>query len=348
MRRIWLVLLAATLLALNASAQTATSLQTSVSAKSQTSVSAGKSDVQAQSTTSANASQDTRAQSSNKGASAQTSGSASSSTSASAQAGHNSASLSSGTTVDAVLNSSLDAQKNKVGDQVVAHTTQDVKSNGQVIIPKGSKLIGHVTQAQARAKGESESTLGVVFDRAIPKHGPEMPVRLVIQALAAGQGAASSSLDDGGMMPPVSGMGSASGTGSAGASRSGGGLLGGAGSTVGATAGAATNTAGAVTSSAGQAVGATANTATSATAGATGAVTGPHAGAGASGVLNSASNGVIGLKGLALNAQGSNATQGSLIVSSTRNVHLDSGTQMLLRAEAQSQSPSSHAPSQKP
>jgi len=52
-------------------------------------------------------------------------------------------------------------------------------------------------------------------------------------------------------------------------------------------------------------------------------------------MLNSSSTGVIGLQGLSLNSEASNATQGSVIVSSTKNVHLDSGTRLLLRAQAQ-------------
>lgn len=324
MKRVWLVLLAGALFAWNASAQTSGSSQTSTSAKSKTSVSADKSGAQVQSDTSVTASQETKAsreQSDKKGSGAQ----ASSSTSASAQAGDSSASLAAGTTIDAVLLSLVDARRNKQGDQVVARATKDVKSNGEVVIPKGSKLIGHVTQAKARAKGQSESELGIVFDHAFLKNGQEMPVHVVIQALAAAQTATSASLSDSDLMSSTSGMGSATGSGRA--STSGGGLLSSAGSTVGAAAGAVTNTAGAVGNTVGGAADATANTAASAT--------GAVAGSNATGMLNSSSTGVIGLKGLSLNSQASNATQGALIVSSTRNVHLDSGTQLLLRAENQ-------------
>lgn len=330
MKRVWLVLLAGALFAWNASAQTSGSSQTSTSAKSKTSVSTDKSGAQVQSDTSVTTSQETKAsreQSDKKGSGAQasSSGSASSSTSASAQAGDSSASLAAGTTIDAVLSSPVDARRNKEGDQVVARATKDVKSNGEVVIPKGSKLIGHVTQAKARAKGQSESELGIVFDHALLKNGQEMPVHVVIQALAAAQTATSTSLGDSDLMSSTSGMGSAAGSGRA--SASGGGLLGAAGSTVGAAAGAVTNTAGAAGNTVGGAVDATANTAASAT--------GAVAGSNVAGMLNSSSTGAIGLKGLSLNSEASNATQGSLIVSSTRNVHLDSGTQLLLRAENQ-------------
>lgn len=295
MRRTWLVLLVGTLLAWNAAAQNPSKEQTDASAKSSTSASAQKSGAQA---------------------------SGSASTSASAQTGQNSISLSNGTTFEAALSSSLDARKNKEGDQVVARTTQAVKSDGNVVFPKGCKLIGHVTQAKARAKGESESALGIVFDKAILKHGQEVPINVVIQAVAAAQAAASAPLGEGDVMGSASGRGSAAGTGHA----SGGGLVGGAGSTVGAAAGTVTNTAGAVGSTAGAAVGSTVNTAASAA--------GSAGGGSAAGLLSSSNSGVIGLKGLTLNSEAANATQGSLITSSSKNVHLDSGTRMLLRAQS--------------
>ena len=255
-----------------------------------------------------------------KGSRTEASANASASTSATAQAGQNSASISSGTTFEAALDKPLDAKKNKEGDKVFAHTTQAVKQDGQVIIPKGSKLIGHVTQAKARAKGESESALGIVFDQAVLRNGQEIPVNLAIQAVASAQAAASSSLSEGDAFGTASGMGS-------GRASSSGGVLSSAGSTVGGTAGAVTNTAGTVGSTVGGTAGATANTAASAT--------GAAAGSNLAGSLTSSSTGVIGLQGLSLNSELSNATQGSLIVSSTKNVHLDSGTRMLLRVQGQ-------------
>ncbi|PYU35585.1 MAG: hypothetical protein DMG28_02485 [Acidobacteria bacterium] len=255
-----------------------------------------------------------------KGSRTEASANASASTSATAQAGQNSASISSGTTFEAALDKPLDAKKNKEGDKVFAHTTQAVKQDGQVIIPKGSKLVGHVTQAKARAKGESESALGIVFDQAVLRNGQEIPVNLAIQAVASAQAAASSSLSEGDAFGTASGMGS-------GRASSSGGVLSSAGSTVGGTAGAVTNTAGAVGSTVGGTAGATANTAASAT--------GAAAGSNLAGSLTSSSTGVIGLQGLSLNSELSNATQGSLIVSSTKNVHLDSGTRMLLRVQGQ-------------
>jgi hypothetical protein len=60
----------------------------------------------------------------------------------------------------------------------------------------------------------------------------------------------------------------------------------------------------------------------------------------AAGQLTSNSQGVFGLNGLNLNAASSNATQGSVITSAGKNIHLDSGTRMLLVAQAQAGSQS--------
>jgi hypothetical protein len=243
------------------------------------------------------------------------------SASASTQAGQNSATLSSGTTMNASLSQPVDAKKNKTGDQVTARTTQDVKSDGKVIIPKGSKLVGRVTDCKARGKDEKESALGLVFDKAILKHGEEIPLNVTIQALAAAQSAASASAgaDD---------FAAGAGAGAAGGARAaGGGALGGVRSTAGAATGAVTNTAANVGGAANGAVGSTVRAA----GGANGAVGGLNA----AGQLTSSSQGVFGLDGLNLNSSMVNNTQGSLITSSSKNVHLDGGTQLLLRSQGQ-------------
>src|SRR6266481_4202452 len=123
---------------------------------------------------------------------------ASSNTSAStsAKAGQSSSALSSGTAMNAALSQPVDAKKNKPGDQVTAKTTEATKSEGKVVIPRGSKLIGHVTECKQRSKEEKESALGIVFDKAVLKNGEEIPLNVTIRALAAAQSTASSSIGD--------------------------------------------------------------------------------------------------------------------------------------------------------
>jgi hypothetical protein len=302
------MIIAGTLVAMNAAAQTPTGAQAGASAEHKTTVSANQSGAQANSSTN---------------------------TSASGQARENSANLASGTEMQAALAQPVDAKKSKPGDSVTAKTTQAVKSDGQVIIPKGSRLVGHVTEAKARANGEAESALGIVFDKAILKNGQEVPLHASIQALAAAQSAASTSPADADLAG--SGMGSA-----AGSTRSaGGGVLGGASSTAGGAASTVTNTSANVAGAAAGTLDSTARAAGSATGSASGAVSGTSQGAVGGltsvGQFTSNSRGVFGLHGLNLSAAGSNSTEGSLITSAGKNVHLDSGTRMLLVAQGSAQ-----------
>jgi hypothetical protein len=69
---------------------------------------------------------------------------------------------------------------------------------------------------------------------------------------------------------------------------------------------------------------------------ATGATRGAAGGLNAAGELTSNSQGVFGLEGLNLNSATSSSTQGSLITSSSKNVHLDKGTKLLLLAQSTS------------
>jgi hypothetical protein len=288
------------LFCLGATAQAQTGAQAGAQSSSQTSVEAGKTQAQA-------------------------SGNASTTGSASAQNGQANGSLASGTAFNAALSSPIDSKKCKPGDAVTAHNTEPVKSDGKTVVPKGSKLVGHVTQASARAKGESESSLGILFDKAILKNGREIPLNAGIQAIASAESAASAASPDMGTMGSAGG--SAAGSGSAG----GRGALGGVTSTAGGAVGAVTNTAANVGGAAGGAV--------NSTAGAGGSIAGASKGAAgglnAAGQLTSNSQGVFGLNGLNLTTAASNATQGSVITSAGTNVHLDSGTRMLLVSQAQ-------------
>jgi hypothetical protein len=255
----------------------------------------------------------------------QASGSGSAASSASAQNGQASGSLASGTAFNAALSSPIDSKKCKPGDPVNAHTTEAAKSEGKTVIPKGSKLVGHVAQASARANGQSESALGIVFDKAILKNGQEVPLNVAIQALASAQSSTAAAGPDTDMM---GGMGaSAAGTGAA----SGRGALGGVTSAAGGSVGTVTNTAANV----GGVAGGTVNSAANAGGNIAGASRGAVGGLNAAGQLTSNSQGVFGLNGLNLNAAASNATEGSVITSAGKNVHLDSGTRMLLVSQAQ-------------
>ena len=310
MKRIPSVLAIGMLGAWAASAQTTASTastQTGAAARTQTSAQTNASGAQASGN-----------------ASAATSSLAVSSTSANNNAANNTAPLADGTKVDGSLATSLDAKRSKVGDEVEVRTEEDIKQDGKVILKKGTHLVGHVSQTQARANGQTESQLGIVFDHAVLKNGQQVPFNATILAMASGQSASAASMD----ANDLANSGAEMRTGQA-TARTSGGLAGGVASTANATAGAATGTVVNTASTMPVNAGSTLNAATHSS----GAVGGLNA----NGRLASNSSGVFGLEGVSINSAASNATQGSMIVSSTKNVHLDSGTQLLLRTNAQAQ-----------
>ncbi len=297
--------------------------QTSGSANAGVSASTGQSSVQTEGNVNASAGVSAIRQSSNPNGQNGTSASSSSSGNAngsmnvpSAGDAAGSAGLAAGSTISAVLSKPVDAKKNKEGDPVMAKTTQNVKAAGDTIIPKGSRLLGHVTEVRSRAKGEANSELGIIFDQAVLKNGQQIPLHTVIQAIGSSQTSASSN----GVGDTISDLGGASQAPRSTPANASGGLLGGVGSTVG----GATNTLGAV----GNTVG---NVAGNATGSVNNTVGGTVNAVGAAGTLTSSSGGVFGLSGLSLTSMASNATQGSIITSPAHNVHLDSGTRLVLR-----------------
>jgi hypothetical protein len=58
-----------------------------------------------------------------------------------------------GSVIPARLTKGINAKKAKKGDEVVATVTQDLRNNaGTVLVPKDTKIIGHITVAQASSK----------------------------------------------------------------------------------------------------------------------------------------------------------------------------------------------------
>ena len=235
-------------------------------------------------------------------AGAQTSSSASRAPSASADNPRLNASLADGWPIVAELSSSVDSKRIKQGDAVTARTTADIRTDGKTIIPKGTKLIGHVTEATARAKGGADSSLGIAFDKAVLKGGEELPLNVAIVALAPPPSSmpGQQNMSNGGGVPAASpgvpsNMGRPGGTGS----------MGGSPAPSSAPTGPPVDTT--VTSNGAP----------------------PEKGLDALGRLTPDSRGVYGLKDASLRPA-TNLAEGSVITSNGKNVHLDSDTQLLL------------------
>ena len=199
----------------------------------------------------------------------------------------------------ATLSKSLDSKKLKDGDPVVAQTTVPVQAQDGTVLPAGSKILGHVTQAQARSKGDAQSSLAITFDKVESKKGQAIPINGKLQALAPG-------------VPSYGGPGSPPGfpgpnTGPAG----GGAPTLGSGYPQGGTLGGHPIGSGTTAPTpAGQTPDDTNN---------------PNPGANRS-VLNSESKGAIGFHNLDMDAN-------SVLTTTGKELKLDSGTQMIIRAE---------------
>ncbi len=231
-----------------------------------------------------------------------------------------------GTKIDAELASSIDAKTAKPGDRVEARVLKNVKQKGRVVVHKGDRLLGTVTQAQADATGKAGSQMSVAFDRLAGANG-ETQLNTVLTSVFSSSSALENQpvADTDPMLQPMAG---ASGGGMAQGSAGGGGMLGGVGSTVGSTVGGAVGAAGSAT---GSAVGSVASTADSVgstvgrTGGTLGAATGANAGAGSSMGLATPARAIHIQSNT--DAQGQSATTSTL---STRHgdLRLDSGTRM--------------------
>jgi len=199
-----------------------------------------------------------------------------------------------GTVIVAELSKSVDAKKVRPGDKIEAKTSMDLLSQGKVVIPRETKIIGHVTEAKAHSKDSPDSMVGIAFDRMSLKDGRELPMQAAIQAIARPlQNPAlqeSGPMNDNGGMPSSAPMPSGGGMGGGGAR--------------------------------------TSAPSTSYPSGTTAGSDAPAASGGPA-PLDPASKGVVGMKGLELKSAG----PASVISSGKDNVRLDSGTQMILRTQ---------------
>lgn len=89
-----------------------------------------------------------------------------------------------GTSLVAQLMKGVDAKKARAGDPLKAKITQDVLTNGRIMIHRGSKLLGRVVEAKASGGQEPRSSLGMLFDRVSLKDGEELSFHSVLLALA--------------------------------------------------------------------------------------------------------------------------------------------------------------------
>jgi hypothetical protein len=208
-------------------------------------------------------------------------------------------SLDAGTALSGQLQNTLDVKRSKVGDPVILKTTRAIKQNGETIVPKGSQLVGRITEITQRSKSNNESRIGMVFDRL---QGSNLSQPISASIVSITNVAQTASVGDDLFSSSTSGSSSSSGS-VRGGGNSGGGLLGGTGGLVG----GVTNTAGSVLNTTTNTVGGITNTATGTVGGATS-------------TLGSTVNGLR----ISGSASGS-ASSSSTISSGDKNMRIDKG-----------------------
>lgn len=102
----------------------------------------------------------------------------------------------------------LDSKSAKPGDSVIVKTSESVRIPDGTEIPKGSKLVGHITNVQPRAEGKENSQIAIQFDRAELKDGQILPIESVIQSISPSVGDTMN--NNHGMMPMASSPGAPS------------------------------------------------------------------------------------------------------------------------------------------
>lgn len=86
--------------------------------------------------------------------------------------------------VFARLETTVDTLTTARDDGFLMVTMNDVGGGGKILIPKGSKIVGHVAGVTNKGRDASKSVLGLSIDKAVTENG-EIPLQAIIVALAA-------------------------------------------------------------------------------------------------------------------------------------------------------------------
>jgi hypothetical protein len=90
-----------------------------------------------------------------------------------------------GIRVNAELIKRIDSKKAKVGETVDAKTISAVKLPDGTELPKGTKLLGKVTDVKARSNSDNTSHIAFKLDQALMKDGHEVPLRVMAMSATA-------------------------------------------------------------------------------------------------------------------------------------------------------------------
>jgi hypothetical protein len=116
-------------------------------------------------------------------------------------------------TVTCDLQDKLDSKTAKVGDRVTLKTTERVQTADGTVIPRGTRLVGHITQVQTRDATHSVAQLAIAIDHAELKNGQSIAIYTLIRGVNPSPGVMAMNPMNRGDPMPMSGMGASTGGG---------------------------------------------------------------------------------------------------------------------------------------
>ncbi len=87
----------------------------------------------------------------------------------------------------AVLVIRIETKSASVDQELTLRTVSDVVVDGTVVIPSGSRVVGHIVELATKGKGSEQSILAIVIDKAMLESGRDITLQGIIAAVAAPQ-----------------------------------------------------------------------------------------------------------------------------------------------------------------
>lgn len=87
----------------------------------------------------------------------------------------------------AVLSKTVETKTAAPGDEITLKTISDVIVDGVVVIPKGTKVTGQISEVAIKSKEEPQTLLALVIDKAVRKDGSQIQLQAIVAAIAAPQ-----------------------------------------------------------------------------------------------------------------------------------------------------------------
>jgi hypothetical protein len=86
--------------------------------------------------------------------------------------------------ISAEMDKLVHVKRVKVGAPLTAHLTASTTLADGTELPKGSKLVGTVTEVKVKADKQGPSKLGLLFTGVVAKNGSEIPLRAALVSVA--------------------------------------------------------------------------------------------------------------------------------------------------------------------